>query len=184
MAAKLHFRYGSMNTGKSTALLQIAHNYEEIGQAVAIFTAKIDDRTEVGMVSSRLGVSRPAFVFDDSFDFLNINCEYVDCILVDEAQFLNQAQVVQLHKLAARRGKAVICFGLRTDFQGEPFAGSAMLLALADELQEIRAMCRCGRKSTMNARLDDNGLKVDAGPQIMIGGNQRYRQMCATCFYG
>lgn len=184
MAAKLHFRYGSMNTGKSTQLLQIAYNYEEGGQKIRLFTAAIDDRS-AGHVSSRLGASRPAEVFDAKTDFLNLLRQELDlsCVLIDEAQFLSTAQVQQLHKLVAMCNIPVMCFGLRTDFRGEPFDGSARLLALAEDLQEIKAVCSCGRKSTMNVRTNESGQKVTQGEQIMIGGNGRYRQVCARCFY-
>lgn len=184
MSAKLHFRYGSMNTGKSTQLLQIAYNYEEGGQKIMVFTAAVDDRTKVGQVTSRLGASRAAFIFDTQTDFLTIlSGKDLSCVLIDEAQFLSKEQVQQLHKVAAIYNIPVMCFGLRTDFQGEPFPGSIYLLALAEDIQEIKAICSCGRKSTMNVRLDENGARVTHGNQILIGGNSRYRQVCARCFY-
>lgn len=189
MAAKLHFLYGSMNTGKSTMLLQIAYNYEEGGQRVRIFTAAIDDRGQVGVVSSRLGASRPAELFyartDQDTDFLTLLKDEKDlsCVMIDEAQFLSTAQAIQLHKLAAIHNIPVMAFGLRADFQGEPFEGAARLLALAEDLKEIKAVCSCGKKSTMNMRVDGEGKKVSEGSQIMIGGNSRYRQVCAPCFY-
>lgn len=185
MAAKLHFRYGSMNTGKSTQLLQIAYNYEEGGQRIKLFTAAIDNRTSLGEVSSRLGARRAADVFDESTDFYAILSGESDlsCVLIDEAQFMSTAQAQQVHKLAALRNIPVMCFGLRTDFKGEPFPGSTYLLALAEDMQEIKAICSCGRKSTMNMRIDESGKKVTEGSQVLIGGNSRYRQVCARCFY-
>ena len=185
MAAKLHFRYGSMNTGKSTQLLQIAYNYEEGGQKIRLFTAAIDDRGKIGHVSSRLGASRQAEVFAAGTDFLALlrEDEGLRCVLIDEAQFLTTRQVQQIHMLVAMHNIPVMCFGLRTDFRGEPFDGAARLLALAEDLQEIKAVCSCGRKSTMNLRITDGGQKVTEGEQILIGGNSRYRQVCARCFY-
>lgn len=185
MGAKLHFRYGSMNTGKSTQLLQIAYNYEECGKRIMLFTAAVDDRTSVGEISSRLGAHRAATVFDEFTNFFSIpqGSESLSCILIDEAQFLSKEHVQQLHKLAALRNIPVMCFGLRTDFQGNPFEGSTYLLALAEDIQEIKAICFCTRKSTMNLRLDQNGVRVIHGEQVLIGGNSRYRQVCARCFY-
>jgi thymidine kinase len=173
-----------MNTGKSTQLLQIAYNYEEGGQTIMLFTAAIDDRATAGEISSRLGAHRAASVFCDTTDFLALlQGEKLSCILIDECQFLQIEQVQQLHQLAALRNIPVMCFGLRTDFQGRPFPGSTYLLALAEDLQEIKAVCKCGRKSTMNMRLDEHGVRVKQGEQILIGGNARYLQVCARCFY-
>lgn len=183
--AKLFFRYSAMNAGKSTALLQIAHNYEEQGQTVALYTAGIDDRSGVGRVASRLGLARDAHTFDAATDFLHAFDPLARpaCVLVDEAQFLTPAQVRQLHRLAHLHDVPVICFGLRSDFQGEPFPGALYLLTLADDLEEIRTICACGRKATMNIRLDANGDRITQGAQVEIGGNTRYRQVCARCFY-
>lgn len=173
--------------GKSTQLLQIAHNYKESGLHVAIYTAAIDDRVSKGVVASRLGASAPAHVFDADTNFLDElrrpDNAGVACILVDEAQFTSKEQVVQLHQIAALHDVPVICFGLRTDYRGEPFSGSTHLLALAEDLQEMKAICKCGKKSTMNARIDSRGNRVSVGPQILIGGNGCYRQVCARCFY-
>lgn len=185
MAAKLHFRYASMNSGKSTQLLQIAHNYEQMQEKVRVFTAAVDERDGLGIVSSRMGAQRKAEVFNPSTHFLSLLQGETDlaCILVDEAQFLGHYQVVQLHQLAALHNIPVICFGLRTDFRGDPFVGSTYLLALADDIQEIRSVCECKRKATMNIRLDDDGYREYEGHQILIGGNERYKQVCARCFY-
>jgi thymidine kinase len=180
--AKLYFRYSAMNAGKSTALLQVAHNYEEQGQQVKLYTAAIDDRFGVGQVTSRLGPHRQVDVFDSATDFL-ADVPKVACVLVDEAQFLTTLQVQQLHQLAQVRGVPVICYGLRSDFRGEPFPGSAYLLALADDIEEIKNICSCGKKATMNIRVDENGKRIREGEQVSIGGNERYRQACGRCFY-
>ncbi len=176
--AKLYFRYSAMNAGKSTAMLQVAHNYEEQGQQVRLFTAAIDNRYGVGKVTSRLGPQRETEVFDKDTDFLlTIDKK------IDEAQFLSKEQVKQLHQLAQVRGVPVITYGLRSDFLGEPFPGSAYLLALADDIEEIKNICTCGKKATMNIRVDENGKRIKEGEQISIGGNESYRQACGRCFY-
>lgn len=171
-----------MNAGKSTALLQVAHNYEEQGQKVKLYTAAIDDRYGVGQVTSRLGPQRQVDIFDAATDFLG-DTPKVACVLVDEAQFLSPLQVQQLHQLAQVRGVPVICYGLRTDFRGEPFPGSIYLLALADDLEELKNICTCGKKATMNIRVDEQGQRIREGEQISMGGNERYRQACGRCFY-
>ncbi len=182
--AKLFFRYAAMNAGKSTALLQVAHNYEERGHRVRIFTARLDDRYGRGFVTSRLGPQREVEQFDGDTDFLALMRETpgVACILVDEAQFLSKQQVQQLHEMAHLRNLPAICYGLRTDFQGELFPGSATLLALADEMDEMKTICDCGRKATMNMRVDAGNRKVTEGAQVEIGGNARYRSVCGRCF--
>ena len=171
-----------MNAGKSTALLQVAHNYEEQGQKVRLYTAAIDSRFGVGKVTSRLGPQREVDTFDADTDFLAV-VPQVACVLVDEAQFLSTAQVQQLHKLAQLRGVPVICYGLRSDFRGDPFPGSAYLLALADDIEELKNICSCGKKATMNIRVDDDGVRIKEGAQVSIGGNEHYRQACGRCFY-
>ncbi|CAN5472775.1 thymidine kinase [soil metagenome] len=183
--AKLYFRYSAMNAGKSTYLLQVAHNYEEQGQSVRLFTASHYDENGRGVISSRLGLRREVDMFDAGFDFLaavRAQAALVACLLVDEAQFLTPAQVRQLHRVAAEVGPPVICFGLRSDFRGEPFAGSAWLLALADDLEQIKTICACGRKATMNLRVDAEGRARTSGEQVGILKTQ-YRQVCARCFY-
>lgn len=181
--AKLYFRYSSMNAGKSTALLQVAHNYEEQGQTVRLFTAAIDDRYQVGTITSRLGPKREASVFDSSTEFSKQDFSQLACVLIDEAQFLSPKQVTQIHKLAQVQNTPVICYGLRTDFRGEPFPGSAQLLALADDIEELKNICTCGKKATMNIRVDSQGRRIREGEQIAIGGNESYRQVCGRCFY-
>jgi len=180
--AKLYFRYSAMNAGKSTALLQVAHNYEEQGQQVKLYTAAIDNRYGVGLITSRLGAQRAAEVFDADTDFLT-DVPNVACVLVDESQFLSTRQVSQLHQLAQVRGVPVICYGLRSDFRGDPFPGSAYLLALADDIEEIKNICTCGKKATMNVRVDERGHRIREGEQVSIGGNESYRQACGRCFY-
>ena len=172
-----------MNAGKSTAMLQVAHNYEEQGQQVRLFTAAIDNRYGVGQVTSRLGPQRQTEVFDADTDFLARIDQKIACLLIDEAQFLTADQVRQLHRLAHVHDLPVVCWGLRSDFQGEPFAGAAMLLTLADQVEEMRSICACARKATMNIRIDADGRRVQRGEQVVIGGNERYRAVCPACFY-
>lgn len=183
--AKLFFRYSAMNAGKSTALLQIAYNYEEQGQRVLLFTAAIDDRSGLGCIASRLGLQRQAGVFDADTNFFAqlVDEKCLACVLIDEAQFLSPDQVRQLHRLSNVCNLPVICFGLRSDFQGNAFPGAAQLLTLAEDIEEIKTICACGRKATMNIRMDDAGQRVHAGEQVEIGGNNRYQQVCARCFY-
>ena len=184
--AKLFFRYAAMNAGKSTALLQVAHNYEERGHKVRIFTSSTDNRYGHGMVTSRLGPQRAAELFSPTTDFvaeLDLAAR-VSCLLIDEAQFLTEAQVWALHEIAHMHGTPVICYGLRTDFRGQLFPGSAALLGLADEMDEMKTICHCGRKATMNMRVDENMRRVTEGAQVEIGGNARYRAVCGRCFRG
>jgi thymidine kinase len=181
----MYFRYSAMNAGKSTALLQVAHNYEEHGRRVVIFTAEIDDRYGVGFVTSRLGFKRKSLTFDASIDFMRhlSDADNVSCVLVDEAQFLSPDQVRQLHRIAHVTGIPVICYGIRSDFIGEPFPGAVYLLTLSDSIEEIKTICPCGKKATMNARIDDHGNRITAGEQIAIQGETRYVQLCGECFY-
>lgn len=172
--AKLYFYYSAMNAGKSTTLLQAAHNYEERGMQVLLYTPRIDDRSGTGIISSRLGLSREANAFDDDFDLFEDvkrrqSADSIGCIFIDEAQFLTAAQVLQVSLVADQLGVPVLCYGLRTDFRGEPFEGSKYLLAWADELGEIKTICHSGKKATMNARLDEAGNRVWEGEQISIG---------------
>jgi thymidine kinase len=184
--AKLYFRYSAMNAGKSTALLQVAHNYEEHGRAVRIFTAAIDSRFGQGVVTSRLGPKRDVEMFDETTDFaraLRSSEAQLSCLLIDEAQFLSAEQVRQLHRIAHTTALPVICYGLRSDFLGNPFPGAALLLTLADSIEEIKTICACGRKATMNVRIDDEGKRITQGSQIAIEGEVRYIQTCGRCFY-
>lgn len=192
--AKLYFRYGAMNSGKSTAMLQAAFNYEERGQQVLLGKPQIDTKGDSAIVS-RLGVSRPVdFVLspgEDAYRAFSAQREQVrartgldvSCLLIDEAQFLTPRQVRQLHRLAHRSALPVICYGLRSDFRGEAFPGSAQLLTLADDLEEMKTICACARKASMNVRLAADGRRVTEGEQVEIGGNDRYRAVCPSCFY-
>ena len=189
--AKLYFYYSAMNAGKSTTLLQSAHNYEERGMKVLLFTPNIDDRAGVGMISSRIGLSREAIAFakeDDLYlQIKDLNETHLaeannrlGCVLIDESQFLSSTQVLQLTLVADKLSIPVLCYGLRTDFQGEPFEGSKYLLAWADEIAEIKTICHTGRKATMNARMDQHGERVWEGEQIEIGTN--YVSLCRQEF--
>ena len=185
--AKLYFHYSSMNAGKSTALLQANHNYGERGMSTVLFTAKLDDRDGVGLIRSRIGIDHGALVFADGDDLLEIVREEmgrrsVDCVLIDEAQFLSKAQVHQLTKVVDEQNVPVLAYGIRTDFLGETFEGSKYLMAWADEIKEIKAICHCGKKATMNARIDSSGRMETEGNQIEIGGNERYVSLCRSCF--
>ena len=174
--AKLYFYYSAMNAGKSTTLLQSAYNYEERGMNVLLFTPSLDDRAGVGIISSRIGLSREAIAFDREHDlFVHIEEEtqrqVISCVLVDESQFLTPEQCLQLTLVCDRLGIPVLCYGLRTDFQGEPFEGSKYLLGWADEITEIKTICHSGKKATMNARMDAEGNRVWEGEQVQIGTN-------------
>ncbi len=185
--AKLYFYYSSMNAGKSTTLLQADFNYRERGMETMVWTAALDDRYGQGYVSSRIGLKAEARKFDpDSNLWTAINEEHdvrpLSCVLIDEAQFLSRAQVLQLARIADETKIPVLCYGLRTDFAAELFPGSAALLGLADSLIELKAVCHCGRKSSMNLRVDAEGRAVIDGAQTEIGGNDRYVAMCRKHF--
>ena len=185
--AKLYFHYSSMNAGKSTALLQANHNYGERGMSTMLFTAGLDDRDGVGVIRSRIGIEHEALVFAQGDDLLEmarreIAGRPVDCILIDEAQFLGKEQVRQLARVVDEENVPVLTYGLRTDFLGETFEGSKYLMAWADEIKEIKAICHCGKKATMNARIDPSGKMETQGDQIEIGGNERYVSLCRACF--
>jgi thymidine kinase len=185
--AKLYFYYASMNAGKSTTLLQADFNYRERGMDTMLWTAELDDRYGQGSVTSRIGLRAEAHKFRADTDMLaDIEAAHAQktlaCVLVDEAQFLSRQQVEQLARVADVVGIPVLCYGLRTDFQGQLFSGSAALLALADSLVELKAVCECGRKSTMNLRVDADGNAVREGAQTEIGGNDRYIALCRRHF--
>ncbi len=185
--AKLYFYYASMNAGKSTNLLQADFNYRERGMRTMLFTAAIDDRFGEGRVTSRIGLSAPATMFDAGTDLhACVGREHraapLACVLVDEAHFLSPAQVGELARVCDGFGVPVLAYGLRTDFRGELFPGSARLLAVADALVEIKSVCRCGRKATMNLRVDASGRAVADGPQTEIGGEERYVALCRRHF--
>lgn len=183
--AKLYFHYATMNAGKSTMLLQASYNYQERGMRTAIFIASFDDRAGTGRISSRIGLQSDAIAFDASDDLYGmvetLNADgagAVACVFVDEAQFLSEKQVWQLARIADRLSIPVMAYGLRTDFQGKLFPGSYALLALADELREVRTICHCGRKATMVVRLDAEGRAVKQGAQVEVGGNEKYVSYC------
>ncbi len=181
--AKLYFNYSAMNAGKSTVLLQASHNYRERGMDTLLLTARLDNRAGVGTIGSRIGLEAQARTFSENDDLgaqiAEVHGEKpLACVLVDEAQFLTEQQVWQLARVADRRGVPVMCFGLRTDFQGKLFPGSATLLAIADTLREIRTICWCGRKATMVVRLDGDGKILEEGAQVAIGGEESYTSLC------
>ena len=178
--AKLYFYYSAMNAGKTTTLLQSAHNYRERGMRVAILTPRLDDRAGTGVVASRIGLRADAVAFERNDDLERRIRDDIathgklDCVLVDEAQFLTRAQVWQLSEVVDALRIPVLCYGLRTDFRGELFEGSQYLLAWADELSEIKTICHTGKKAIMTVRVNEQGLAVQDGPQVEIGGNERY----------
>ena len=185
--AQLYFYYSSMNAGKSTHLLQSSYNYRERGLTTAIYTAKIDDRFAKGKVASRLGIDADAFLFDDDSNMLTDIKEKhdetkLDCLLIDEAQFLSTEQVKQLTDVVDLLHIPVLAYGIRTDFLGETFSGSAALLAWADKLVELKTICHCGRKANFVIRQDENGVPVKGGQQVEVGGNERYEPLCRAHF--
>ncbi|MGK7752446.1 MULTISPECIES: thymidine kinase [unclassified Roseovarius] len=181
--AKLYFHYSTMNAGKSTLLLQASHNYRERGMNTHLLTAAIDDRAGPARIGSRIGIGSEADTFtadDDLFARLEaiLATGPLACIFVDEAQFLTEPQVWQLVRVVDDLGVPVMCYGLRVDFQGQLFPGSATLLALADEMREVRTICHCGKKATMVVRRDAQGNVVTDGAQIQVGGNETYESLC------
>ncbi|MDA0707378.1 MAG: thymidine kinase [Proteobacteria bacterium] len=185
--AKLYFYYSSMNAGKSTALLQSSYNYRERGMRTLVLAPDLDDRYGVGKVTSRIGITVEATIFRTEDDLLTIvasghESAALSCVLIDEAQFLTREQVFQLSEVTDKLGIPVLAYGLRTDFRGEPFEGSKYLLAWADNLNELKAICHCGRKATMVVRFDADGNAVREGSQIEIGGNDRYVSVCRKHF--
>ncbi|NLQ16058.1 thymidine kinase [Marinomonas sp. M1K-6] len=185
--AKLYFYYSAMNAGKSTVLLQSAHNYQERGMRVLLLTASIDDRFESGQIASRIGISAQASLFDNDTGIMALvtaenHQQTLSCILIDEAQFLTKEQVYDLSEVVDKLNIPVLAFGIRTDFQGELFAGSQALLAWSDTLIELKTVCHCGSKATMVIRLNEQGIPVKEGAQVEIGGNDRYLSVCRKHF--
>ena len=181
--AKLYFSYSTMNAGKSTVLLQASHNYGERGMKTMLFTAELDNRSKVGNISSRIGLSEKASTFNNDDNLLSsvekrLKKDKISCVFVDEAQFLTEKQVWELSDVVEILNIPVMCFGLRTDFQGKLFEGSSSLLAIADELKEIKTICHCGKKANMVVRVDSNGKVLKEGAQIEIGGNEKYISLC------
>lgn len=186
--AKLYFYYAAMNAGKSTTLLQADFNYRERGMETMLWTAAHDDRSGTGRIASRLGLIVDAHAYSPDVDLFEavageLKRRKLHCVLIDEAQFLSRAHVLQLCRLSDEVGIPVLCYGLRTDFLGQLFEGSAALLALADTLVELKAVCECGRKAMMNLRVDADGHAVAAGAQTEIGGNDRYVALCRRHFF-
>lgn len=185
--ANLFFYYSSMNAGKSTTLLQASFNYRERGMETLLMTVSFDDRFGKGKIASRIGLEAPALLFDAKTDMAGLILEQVekgkvDCVLIDEAQFLSKEQVWQLSDIADIHGIPVLCYGIRTDFQGQLFEGSKWLLAWADKLNELKTICHCGRKAGMVLRVDENGNPIREGAQVEIGGNDRYVPVCRRHF--
>ena len=185
--AKLYFYYSSMNAGKSTSLLQSAYNYKERGMTPLLLTAEIDNRYSVGKVTSRIGLEAGAHLFNQDNNLFEMVSEQnenetIDCVLIDESHFLSKEQVKQLGQVVDTLDIPVLCYGIRTDFRGELFPGSKHLLAWADNLNELKTVCHCGRKATMVVRLDSDGKVVSDGDQVVIGGNDQYQSMCRRHF--
>ena len=185
--AQLYFYYSTMNAGKSTHLLQSAYNYSERDLNPLLFTAQIDDRFEQGKISSRIGLNAKASLFNNNTNLLNeVNEQHtnkkIDCVLIDEAQFLSKAQVKQLTDIVDSLKIPVLAYGIRTDFLGETFSGSAALLAWADKLIELKTICHCGKKANFVIRIDENGRAAKGGEQVEVGGNERYEPLCRAHF--
>lgn len=186
--AKLHFYYSAMNAGKTTTLLQSDYNYRERGMQTLLFTPDFDTRYKEGWIASRIGLKSPAVTYSHEFNFFTYiksqrhEIENLSCILIDEAHFLTKAQVLQLCQVVDQLNIPVLTYGLRTDFRGEPFEGSKYLLALAEYLTEIKTICHCGRKATMNQRVNGAGTPILDGEQVEIGGNERYIALCRKHF--
>jgi len=185
--AQLYFYYSSMNAGKSTHLLQSSYNYNECGLRTVLYTAQIDDRYAKGKVSSRLGIDADAQLFNEETNLLSEikllqQQGNIACVLIDEAQFLSKAQVKQLTDIVDTLKIPVLAYGIRTDFLGQTFIGSAALLAWADKLVELKTICHCGRKANFVIRLDGSGNAATGGDQVEVGGNERYQALCRKHF--
>ena len=185
--AKLYFNYSTMNAGKSTTLLQSSFNYQERGMRPFLFTAAIDDRYGVGKISSRIGLQAEAQLFSSDTNLYEIveseaKQHPIDCVMIDEAQFLSKEQVFELTEITDKLKIPVLAYGLRTDFQGNLFEGSQYLLAWADELRELKTICHCGKKAIMVIRVDEKGGPIKEGAQKEIGGNERYVALCRLHF--
>lgn len=181
--AQLYFYYSAMNAGKSTSLLQSSYNYQERGMRTLVLTAAIDHRFGVGKVSSRIGLTSQAELYNEATDLLDLigeehRAQTLHCVLIDESQFLTRVQMEQLTDVVDRLDIPVLCYGLRTDFRGELFTGSQYLLAWADKLVELKTICHCGRKANQTLRLDEQGKPLHDGAQVVIGGNERYVSVC------
>ena len=185
--AQLYFYYSAMNAGKSTSLLQSAYNYYERGMHAEVFTAQVDDRYGKGIISSRIGLEAEAHLFDSKTDLLAQvtalhKTRKLDCVLIDEAQFLTRSQIEQLVAVVDDLNIPVLAYGLRTDFLGETFEGSHYLLAWSDKIVELKTVCHCGRKANFVVRLDSAGKAITQGAQVDVGGNEKYESMCRKHF--
>jgi len=181
--AKLYFSYSAMNAGKSTLLLQASYNYQERGMDTLLLISAIETRVKQGEITSRIGLHQTADIFsseDDIFEFIRVRAEgkNIACIFIDEAQWMSDEQIWQLAAVVDQMNIPVMCYGLRTDFQGKLFPGSAGLLAIADEIREVRTICWCGKKATMVVRLDGDGKPIEEGEQVFVGGNDSYVSLC------
>lgn len=181
--AKLYFNYSTMNAGKSTSLLQASYNYRERGMETYLLTARVDDRAGAETIGSRIGIEAPADAFDETSDLYamidkRIKASSLACVFLDEAQFLTPTQVWNLARAVDDLNVPIMCYGLRVDFQGRAFPGSAVLLALADEMREVKTICFCGKKATMVVRQDGNGKVLTEGERVQIGGNETYVSLC------
>ncbi|MEM8633188.1 MAG: thymidine kinase [Pseudomonadota bacterium] len=181
--AKLYFNYSTMNAGKSTLLLQASYNYRERGMSTYLLTAELDGRAGTGVIGSRIGISAEADTYSSETDLFRklktrLDAGPCDCAFLDEAQFLSKEQVWQLARAVDDLSVPVMCYGLRVDFRGELFPGSAALLALADEMREVRTICHCGKKATMVVRQDSDGKPLTEGAQVQVGGNETYVSLC------
>ena len=181
--AKLYFSYSAMNAGKSTLLLQVAHNYEERGMSVYLLSAKLDTRYGEGKIASRIGLEHECDTFSETCNLFNKVKERqtemsLAAVLIDEAHWLDRNHVEQLADVVDVLNIPVMCYGLRTDFKGDTFPGAERLLALADDLREIRTICHCGKKATMTLRIGEDGKALKDGPQTQIGGNESYSSVC------
>lgn len=187
--AKFYFYYSAMNAGKSTILLQASYNYQERGMETVLFSPRIDTRYQANKICSRIGLSALSNTFTEQDNlFVKVKNKRAEnanikCVFVDEAQFLTKQQVQQLSEVSDQLNIPVLTYGLRSDFRGEPFIGSLYLLIWADEIHEIKTICHCGAKATMNMRIDQRGQKIIAGEQIEIGGNERYVSVCRKHFH-
>lgn len=182
--SKLYFRYGAMGSGKTIDLLKVAYNYKERNQEVLIFTAKIDDRYEIGKITTRIGIQADAITFDSKTNFYRLIKQQEtkpNCILIDESQFLTKKQVIELTDIVDILDIPVICYGLRSDFRMSFFEGSGPLMEMADKIEEIKTICECGKKATVNMRLV-NGIPTIKGNKILIGGNDSYKAVCRKCY--
>ncbi len=181
--AQLYYRYSTMNAGKSIELIKVAYNYEERGKHVLVLSPSVDDRYGVGRITSRIGISREAIAIDAEENLLELYKaheaeQHIDCLLIDECQFLKKHQVLELAHIVDDYNCPVLTYGLKNDFRNELFEGSHYLLLYADKIEEIKTICHCGRKATMVARVDESGQMVREGGQIVVGGNDMYVSLC------